>query len=78
MVRIILVIVLASALVLPSLAKIDASNCARQCHEIDCDKASIRYGKFCGIGHGGCPGEAPCDGVDACCRKHGAFNGSSC
>ncbi|GFH07688.1 uncharacterized protein HaLaN_02521 [Haematococcus lacustris] len=59
----ILVIVLASAL-------IDASNCARQCHEIDCDKASIRYGKFCGIGHGGC--------LDDCVEATGMLAANGC
>ena len=31
---------------------------------------SIRYGKYCGVGHGGCEGEKPCDALDACCEKH--------
>nr|AAC62146.1 hypothetical protein [Arabidopsis thaliana] len=31
---------------------------------------SIRYGKYCGIGHSGCPGEEPCDDLDACCKIH--------
>ena len=31
---------------------------------------SIRYGKYCGIGHSGCPGEEPCDDLDACCMVH--------
>lgn len=42
--------------------------------------AGIRYGKYCGVGWTGCPGEKPCDDVDACCKihdecvgKHGTF-----
>lgn len=30
----------------------------------------IRYGKFCGVGWSGCPGEKPCDDLDACCMAH--------
>lgn len=30
----------------------------------------IRYGKFCGVGWTGCPGEKPCDDLDACCKIH--------
>ncbi|MQM04438.1 hypothetical protein Taro_037235 [Colocasia esculenta] len=32
----------------------------------------LRYGKFCGILYSGCPGEKPCDGLDACCQIHDA------
>lgn len=32
----------------------------------------LRYGKYCGVLYGGCPGEKPCDGLDACCMKHDA------
>ncbi|CAK9154967.1 unnamed protein product [Ilex paraguariensis] len=32
----------------------------------------LRYGKYCGLLYGGCPGEKPCDGLDACCMKHDA------
>ncbi|KAL0917431.1 hypothetical protein M5K25_012490 [Dendrobium thyrsiflorum] len=31
-----------------------------------------RYGKYCGIMYSGCPGEKPCDGLDACCMYHDA------
>ena len=34
------------------------------------------YGKYCGIGYTGCPGEKPCDGLDACCKDHDACIGS--
>jgi len=30
----------------------------------------LRYGKYCGLLYSGCPGERPCDGLDACCMKH--------
>ncbi|KAL8236452.1 hypothetical protein R6Q59_017533 [Mikania micrantha] len=30
----------------------------------------IRYGKYCGVGWTGCPGEKPCDELDACCQIH--------
>ncbi|ESR64646.1 hypothetical protein CICLE_v10010252mg, partial [Citrus x clementina] len=30
----------------------------------------IRYGKYCGVGWSGCPGEKPCDDLDACCKIH--------
>ncbi|GLI67833.1 hypothetical protein VaNZ11_012115 [Volvox africanus] len=46
--------------------------CARRCHTINCDNMNIRYGRFCGVGHGGCPGVKPCDPVDRCCQKHDA------
>lgn len=36
-----------------------------------CDLAiGIRYGKYCGVGWSGCPGEKPCDELDACCQIH--------
>ncbi|KAL3744389.1 hypothetical protein ACJRO7_013630 [Eucalyptus globulus] len=30
----------------------------------------LRYGKYCGLLHSGCPEERPYDGLDACCMKH--------
>ncbi|KAK4478934.1 hypothetical protein RD792_014441, partial [Penstemon davidsonii] len=30
----------------------------------------LRYGKYCGILYSGCPGEQPCDQLDACCMRH--------
>ncbi|KAM0827947.1 hypothetical protein ACQ4PT_067865 [Festuca glaucescens] len=30
----------------------------------------LRYGKYCGILYSGCPGERPCDPLDACCMRH--------
>ena len=32
----------------------------------------MRYGKYCGVSYTGCPGEAPCDALDACCAAHDA------
>lgn len=32
----------------------------------------MRYGKYCGVSYTGCPGEAPCDALDACCMLHDA------
>lgn len=48
----------------------DLERCSRTCVVKDCDAFSINYGKYCGIGHSGCPGEPPCDGLDACCKAH--------
>lgn len=36
----------------------------------DVEAVGIRYGKYCGVGWTGCPGEKPCDDVDACCKIH--------
>jgi len=36
----------------------------------DCNSFGIRYGKYCGVGWTGCPGEEPCDDLDACCKLH--------
>ncbi|KAL2501075.1 Phospholipase A2 [Forsythia ovata] len=36
------------------------------------DKAvGIRFGKYCGVGWTGCPGEKPCDDLDTGCKIHG-------
>ncbi|KAE8778631.1 secretory phospholipase A2 [Hordeum vulgare] len=32
----------------------------------------MRYGKYCGVSYTGCPGEPPCDALDACCMLHDA------
>ncbi|XP_054790125.1 probable phospholipase A2 homolog 1 [Prosopis cineraria] len=45
-------------------------NCSRQCVAERCDNVLINYGKYCGAGYTGCPGEAPCDDLDACCKNH--------
>ncbi|KAL0905327.1 hypothetical protein M5K25_023739 [Dendrobium thyrsiflorum] len=44
--------------------------CSRSCVAESCDTFGIRYGKFCGVGWSGCPGEKPCDDLDACCMAH--------
>lgn len=35
-----------------------------------CLAIGIKYGKYCGVGWTGCPGEKPCDDLDACCKTH--------
>ncbi|CAJ2636552.1 unnamed protein product [Trifolium pratense] len=41
-----------------------SKDCSRQLPPL------LRYGKYCGLLYSGCPGEKPCDGLDACCMKH--------
>ncbi|KAJ9460198.1 Phospholipase A2-beta [Diplonema papillatum] len=49
----------------------DGFKCGRECIASNCDNGlSLRWGKYCGIGHGGCPGEKPCDAYDSCCKAH--------
>ncbi|CAN6363116.1 unnamed protein product [Urochloa humidicola] len=50
-----------------------ASDCSRTCESEHCGAAPLmRYGKYCGVRYTGCPGEAPCDALDACCMLHDA------
>ncbi|OIT25223.1 phospholipase a2-alpha [Nicotiana attenuata] len=45
--------------------------CSRTCESKFCAVPPLlRYGKYCGVLYSGCPGEQPCDGLDACCMKH--------
>ncbi|XP_028125051.1 probable phospholipase A2 homolog 1 [Camellia sinensis] len=44
--------------------------CSRACVAENCNTIGIRYGKYCGVGWTGCPGEKPCDDLDACCKIH--------
>ncbi|KAL2481878.1 Phospholipase A2-alpha [Abeliophyllum distichum] len=45
--------------------------CSRTCESKFCGVPPfLRYGKYCGILYTGCPGEQPCDLLDACCMKH--------
>ncbi|KAF8400192.1 hypothetical protein HHK36_013488 [Tetracentron sinense] len=45
--------------------------CSRKCESEFCAVPPfLRYGKYCGFSYGGCPGEKPCDGLDACCMTH--------
>ncbi|KAK3018429.1 hypothetical protein RJ639_004246 [Escallonia herrerae] len=44
--------------------------CSKSCVVQDCNSFGIRYGKYCGVGWSGCPGEKPCDDLDACCKIH--------
>ncbi|KAK4755717.1 hypothetical protein SAY87_009474 [Trapa incisa] len=47
--------------------------CSRKCESEFCSVPPfLRYGKYCGLLYSGCPGETPCDGLDACCMKHDA------
>ncbi|KAJ4850505.1 Phospholipase A2-alpha [Turnera subulata] len=48
-------------------------DCSRKCESAFCSVPPfLRYGKYCGLLYSGCPGEKPCDGLDACCMKHDA------
>ncbi|KAK6793763.1 hypothetical protein RDI58_007216 [Solanum bulbocastanum] len=44
--------------------------CSKTCVAENCNSIGIRYGKYCGVGWSGCPGEKPCDDLDACCKIH--------
>ncbi|XP_078439775.1 putative phospholipase A2 homolog 1 [Wolffia australiana] len=46
------------------------AKCSRSCAAQNCNSIGIRYGKYCGVGWTGCPGEEPCDELDACCKIH--------
>ncbi|KAE8665391.1 Phospholipase A2-alpha [Hibiscus syriacus] len=50
-----------------------SKECSRTCESKFCSVPPfLRYGKYCGLLYSGCPGERPCDGLDACCMKHDA------
>ncbi|KAA3490181.1 phospholipase A2-alpha [Gossypium australe] len=50
-----------------------SKECSRTCESEFCSVPPfLRYGKYCGLLYSGCPGEKPCDGLDACCMKHDA------
>ncbi|KAG1334727.1 phospholipase A2-alpha [Cocos nucifera] len=45
--------------------------CSRTCESQHCNSPPfLKYGKYCGILYSGCPGEKPCDALDACCMTH--------
>ncbi|EES09899.1 hypothetical protein BDA96_05G158800 [Sorghum bicolor] len=50
----------------------DDSDCSRECESQHCTAPLMRYGKYCGVSYTGCPGEVPCDAIDACCMLHDA------
>ncbi|KAG6496777.1 hypothetical protein ZIOFF_044649 [Zingiber officinale] len=51
--------------------------CSRTCESQHCTVLPfLRYGKYCGILYTGCPGEKPCDALDACCMVHDDCIGS--
>ncbi|CAI9780300.1 unnamed protein product [Fraxinus pennsylvanica] len=48
-----------------------SKECSRTCESKFCEVPPfLRYGKYCGLLYSGCPGEQPCDRLDACCMKH--------
>ncbi|KAK1418343.1 hypothetical protein QVD17_27486 [Tagetes erecta] len=50
-----------------------SKECSKKCESSFCKVPPLlRYGKYCGILYSGCPGEKPCDELDACCMKHDA------
>lgn len=50
-----------------------SKGCSRKCESAFCSVPPLlRYGKYCGLLYSGCPGEKPCDGLDACCMTHDA------
>ncbi|XP_078155398.1 phospholipase A2 homolog 3-like [Carex rostrata] len=50
---------------------VSKQQCSRTCESDHCSVAPfLRYGKYCGILYSGCPGEKPCDVLDACCMQH--------
>ncbi|KAK6941413.1 hypothetical protein RJ641_026790 [Dillenia turbinata] len=52
-------------------AKSDSQGrCSKTCVAEKCNTIGIRCGKYCGVGWSGCPGEKPCDDLDACCKIH--------
>ncbi|AES77093.1 probable phospholipase A2 homolog 1 [Medicago truncatula] len=53
-----------------TLADSSSANCSKKCIAELCDTMGIKYGKYCGVGYSGCPGEKPCDDIDACCMAH--------
>ncbi|KAL5174443.1 Galacturonokinase [Glycine soja] len=54
-----------------SISVIQSKECSRTCESSFCSVPPLlRYGKYCGLLYSGCPGEKPCDGLDACCMYH--------
>ncbi|XP_020105053.1 phospholipase A2 homolog 3 isoform X2 [Ananas comosus] len=52
---------------------VSKQECSRTCESEHCTVPPfLRYGKYCGILYSGCPGEKPCDALDACCMTHDA------
>ncbi|KAK7399039.1 hypothetical protein VNO78_10214 [Psophocarpus tetragonolobus] len=48
-----------------------SKDCSTTCESSFCSVPPLlRYGKYCGLLYSGCPGERPCDGLDACCMNH--------
>ncbi|XP_008804440.2 probable phospholipase A2 homolog 1 [Phoenix dactylifera] len=66
----VLLVVLSSSFVRGGAAANPEVRCSRSCVAQNCNSIGIRYGKFCGVGWTGCPGEKPCDELDGCCKAH--------
>ncbi|KAG2535862.1 phospholipase A2 homolog 3-like isoform X3 [Panicum virgatum] len=73
----VLVAVCAAAALAPPAAALDigiqsaGDGAAKSVRRLICTAPPfLRYGKYCGILYSGCPGEAPCDALDACCMHH--------
>ncbi|KAJ3672919.1 hypothetical protein LUZ60_006293 [Juncus effusus] len=50
---------------------VSQQECSRTCESDYCTAPPfLRYGKYCGLLYSGCPGEKPCDALDACCMAH--------
>ncbi|MFS8002194.1 putative phospholipase A(2) [Helianthus anomalus] len=48
-----------------------SKECSKKCESSFCNVPPLlRYGKYCGLLYSGCPGEKPCDELDACCMNH--------
>ncbi|XP_041015500.1 phospholipase A2-alpha-like [Juglans microcarpa x Juglans regia] len=61
----------------PAKALVKHFKCSRKCESEFCKVPPLlRYGKYCGLLYGGCPGEKPCDALDACCMDHDACVGN--
>jgi len=46
-------------------------DCSNLCESKFCREAPVlRYGRYCGVFYTGCHNEAPCDGLDSCCKDH--------
>ncbi|CAH9098502.1 unnamed protein product [Cuscuta europaea] len=54
----------------PLLIESSHVGCSTRCIAENCNSIGIKYGKYCGVGWTGCPGEKPCDDLDACCKIH--------
>lgn len=69
--RLCLMLCLLSACLLGSSNSSPLDECSQGCESKFCKVAPfMRYGRYCGVFYTGCHGEAPCDGLDSCCKDH--------